>query len=142
MPHPDDLTDEEADLLNIVRDDPEVLAEETRQREIEANFRREFLISMMQNKTFRAWLMGQLVGFGTFENSFGASPTGFPDHAATQFQLGMKAAGWHLWTLFDDVAPDLASQMRREATATGPNSPTAAQQRAPIPDNDEPEIVP
>jgi hypothetical protein len=58
-------------------------------------------------------MMKQLNGFGTFENSFAASPTGFPDPLATQFKLGMKAAGWHLWEVFDTASPEFASAMRR-----------------------------
>ena len=80
----------------------------------EAKFKREFLIRLMENQTFREWLMEQLVALRTFENTFGLTPTGFPDPMATQFALGQKAAGWHLWTIFDDVAPELASQMRRD----------------------------
>ena len=76
-------------------------------------FRNEFLRQLMGNEMFRAWMMEVLVRFKTFENPFGISPTGFPDPLATQFALGQKAAGWHLWEIFDNLAPDLASKMRR-----------------------------
>lgn len=116
-----ELPEPEEDLLGIYRDSPEV--EESREREAEerALVRQRFLIDLMQRDLFREWLMEQLVGWGTFENSFGAGPTGFPDPMATQFQLGQKAAGWHLWTIFDDVAPELASRMRRERYNAGVN---------------------
>jgi hypothetical protein len=80
-----------------------------------ADFRRTFLSQLMTSADFREFLWEVLVGFGTFENAFGAGPTGFPDPMATQFQLGQKAAGQHLWFVFDDAAPDLVSQMRRDA---------------------------
>jgi hypothetical protein len=81
-----------------------------------AQFRQTFLAQLMTSTDFRDWLWEVLVSLGTFENAFGAGPTGFPDPMATQFQLGQKAAGWHLFTTFDDAAPDLASQMRRDAS--------------------------
>ncbi len=79
-----------------------------------AEWRRNFLSGLMSSVDFRAWLMNILIQWGTFDNAFGAGPTGFPDPMATQFQLGMKQAGWRLWTEFDDIAPDLTSLMRRE----------------------------
>lgn len=77
----------------------------------------------MGNEMFRRWLMRQLVGFNTFTSPFGLSPTGFPQEEATQFQYGLKAAGWHLWEQFDNLDPELASLMRRE----GPSAPVKAQ---------------
>lgn len=79
-----------------------------------SELRRAFLIRQMENPMFREWLMEQLIGFNTFSKVFGLGPTGFPDHAATEFQSGMSAAGWHLWEQIDTAAPDLASKMRKE----------------------------
>lgn len=72
-----------------------------------------YLGKLMGEPQFREWLFGVLEGFATFDAPFGVSPNGFPDRSVEQFKLGMRAAGWHLWTIFDDVAPDLASLMRR-----------------------------
>lgn len=110
-----ELPDAEEELLGIERESPEQEAEAEREAKERAEFRRLFLVQLMQSDMFRAWLMEQLVGWQTFENPFGISPAGFPDPMATQFALGQKAAGWHLWTIFDDVAPELTSLMRREA---------------------------
>lgn len=111
--HPE-LSDDEASFLGVERLSPEEQEDAERARKEKLEVRRRFLISLIQNDLFREWLMEELVNWGTFENAFGAGPTGFPDPLATQFQLGQKAAGWRLWTLFDDLAPELASQMRRE----------------------------
>ncbi len=109
-----ELPPEEEALLGIERPTPEQEAAAEKERKERAELRQAFLRAMLQNELFREWLMEQLEHMGTFANSFGAGPTGFPDHMATQFQLGMKAAGWHLWTMFDDAEPELASLMRRE----------------------------
>lgn len=109
-----ELPEPEEDLLGIVRQTPEQEAEAEQRRKEELELRQRFLIGLMQNPLFRVWLMEQLVAMGTFDNAFGAGPTGFPDPLATWFQKGMKAAGWNMWCIFDDVAPDLASLMRRE----------------------------
>lgn len=109
-----ELPEPEEQILGIERPTPEQEAEAEKKLAEDRELRTLFLIAMMENPMFRQWLMEQLTGFGTFENSFGASPNGFPDHEATQFRMGMKAAGWHLWTMFDDAAPELASKMRRE----------------------------
>jgi hypothetical protein len=108
-----ELPGPEEELLGIVRETPEQEAEAARVIAENAEFRRHFLVDLMQRAQFREWLMEVLVSLGTFENAFGATPTGFPDPMATQFQLGRRMAGWGLWTLFDDAAPDLASKMRR-----------------------------
>ena len=106
------LTPEEIMLGRERRKTPEE-READRVAAEKAEFRRQFLASLMTSQDFRDWLMETLNGFGTFGNAFGAGPTGFPDPMATQFQLGQKAAGWHLWATFDNVAPELARQMRR-----------------------------
>lgn len=124
---PDERTDEEAEILDIYRDDPEQRADEERERAIKANFRHEMLLAQMQNREFRAWLMEKLTAFGTFGHSFGASPAGVPDPLATWFALGMKAAGWALWEEFDGLTPEWASVMRREAAATKDAKPAAPQ---------------
>lgn len=111
-----ELPEPEEELLGIERPTEEQEADAEREHAERQEVRRRFLIGQMGNPLFREWLMEQLVGFRTFEKPFGISPGGFPDSAATQYQDGIRAAGWHLWTTFDDVAPDLASLMRREAT--------------------------
>lgn len=112
-----ELTDLEEDLLGIERPSEEDEAQESRDALEKTEFRRRFLHQLMESSDFREWLMEQLTGFGTFDRTFAVSPTGFPDQAATEFHLGMKAAGWYLWEQVDDIAPDLASLMRREALA-------------------------
>lgn len=104
----------EKELLGIDRPTPEEEEATARKLAERIELRRLFIVAQMENPMFREWLMEQLVALGTFENAFGAGPSGFPDHMATQFQLGRKAAGWDLWTLFDNAAPELASMMRRE----------------------------
>ncbi len=110
-----ELTDMEEELLGIQRDPPEVEEEKERQAREKLEFRRLFLVHLMADPLFREWLMDLLVEFKAFDNPFGLSPAGFPDPLATQFALGMKAAGWRLWEIFDGVAPEMASLMRRES---------------------------
>lgn len=108
-----ELPEPEEELLGIERPTPE---EENRledERKENLRLRREMLMGLMRDPLFREWLMEELIGFNTFGRTFAATPTGFPDVAATEFHLGMKAAGWHLWETFDAIAPDLASMMRR-----------------------------
>jgi hypothetical protein len=109
-----DLPPEEADLLGLEFQTEEQEADEQRRFQEDQELRRAFLVGLMQNSLFREWLFAHITAFGAFANSFGAGPTGFPDPMATQFQLGMKAAGWALWESVDNVAPELASLMRRE----------------------------
>lgn len=117
---PDELSDEELDLLGEFRTPEERQEVEDAQKAAaeKLELRRLFLIRQMENPTFREWLMEQLSALGTFEHRFGGGPTGFPDPMATQYSMGMKAAGWHLWEQFDNIAPELASLMRREASGT------------------------
>lgn len=109
-----ELTEPEEMLLGIERPSLEAEEEFAKQDAEKRERQRRFLIGLMMDMQFRAWLMAQLVGFRTFEKPFGVSPGGFPDRAASEYQDGLRAAGWHLWTLFDDVAPDFTSLMRRE----------------------------
>lgn len=109
-----ELPPEEERLLGIERLTPEQEAEAEKLRKEHKDLRTRFLVAQLENPMFREWLMEQLVVMGTFENAFGAGPTGFPDPMATQFQLGMKAAGWNMWDAFDRASPELASLMRRE----------------------------
>ena len=108
-----ELPEPEEQLLGIYR--PTIEEEEQAEAEkAEADeMRRVWLVNQMHNPMFREWLMGWLEHFGTFANTFAVSPTGFPDPLATQFKLGMKAAGWEIWESIDALAPDLASKMRR-----------------------------
>lgn len=108
-----ELPEPEEELLGIERPTLEQEEADKRRTEEQAELRRLFLTRLMENPMFREWLMEQLMAFRTFEQPFGISPGGFPDPMATQYQMGLKAAGWHLWTLFDDLAPELASLMRR-----------------------------
>lgn len=109
-----ELPSEEEALLGIERETPEQEAERERIQKEKQDLRREFLTVLMSSPDFREWLMEKLISYGTFEKSFGISPGGFPDHQATEYQQGLKAAGWDLWCTFDDVAPEMASKMRRE----------------------------
>lgn len=109
-----ELPEPEEQLLGIERDTLEQEEDKRRIQAENAELRRLFLVGMMQNPMFREWLMDQLIFFDTFIHPIAVSPAGFPDPLATQYQMGMKAAGWHLWTAFDDVAPEWTSLMRRE----------------------------
>ena len=115
-----ELTSEEENILGIERQTPEQEAEAEKIAAEKREVRKRFLVGLMNNELFREFLIEQLLGFNTFGNPFGVSPTGFPDREATQFQMGMKAAGWHLWELFDGIAPELSSLMRREAMEQKP----------------------
>lgn len=110
-----ELPEMEEALLGIERPSIEEEAEAERIQAEKLELRKLFLVNLMRNDTFREWLMQLLIEFHTFDNPVAASPTGFPDANATFFLLGKKAAGWQLWTTFDDLAPELASLMRREA---------------------------
>ena len=109
-----ELPEPEEELLGIERPTPEQEADAQRELDEQLELRRLFLITQMQNPMFREWLRGILNQLGAFENSFGATPVGFPDPLATQFKLGMKAGGWILWEMFDNAAPELTALMRRE----------------------------
>lgn len=115
MPDPSDMQPEEADLAGYRRMSAEDVAEEE-DRVVRARFRQAYLIGLMRNEDFRGWLWEWLAEFGTFGNPMAVSPTGFPDPMATQFFLGKKAAGWAMWEQFDNLAPELASLMRREGS--------------------------
>lgn len=112
-----EIPSEEEALLGIERLSPEEEAEAERVQKEKAEVRRQFLAHLMTSPDFREWLMEKLLSYGTFEKSFGISPGGFPDRQATEYQQGLKAAGWDLWCTFDDVAPELTSKMRRERLA-------------------------
>ena len=110
----DELPPEEAELLGLQFQTEEQEADEQAKFAEQVELRRMFLQRQLENPLFRKWLWEQLDTLGTFENAFGYSPAGFTDPMATQFKLGMKAAGWALWETFDNAAPELASLMRRE----------------------------
>lgn len=110
-----EIPEPEEELLGIERPTLEQEAEAQKAIDEKAELRRTYLRLQMQSPVFREWLMELLQGFRTFENTFGVSPSGAPDRDGTQFALGMKAAGWHLWCMFDDLAPELSSLMRRDA---------------------------
>lgn len=114
------ITPEEA-ILGVERPTPEQEAEAKKLADEKAEVRRRFLLGLIHNELFREWLMGHLLAFQTFSQPFGVSPSGFPDPMATQFHLGMKAAGWTLWEEFDNLAPEMASLMRREASKPAPD---------------------
>lgn len=106
--------DLEARLLGIEQRSPEEEAEAERQAREQLDLERAFMADLMARPVFRRWLFGKLQEWNTFHRTFGATVTGFPDERATEYHLGVKAAGWDLWCYFDDLAPELASQMRRE----------------------------
>lgn len=110
----DAYVEPEEQFLGIVN---QTDAQQIEQRQIadeELKVRRIYLQQLMDNPMFRDWLYGVLMEFGTFTNPMGVSPTGFPDPMATMHASGVKAAGWRLWEIFDEVAPERASQMRRQ----------------------------
>ena len=109
-----ELPEEEEAFLGIERPSLEQETDERRAHDEKIELRRKFLVGLMQSDLFREWLMDQIIAFGAFDNIFAAGPTGVPDNNATWFMAGKKAAGWTLWTAFDEVAPELASLMRRE----------------------------
>lgn len=126
----DELTDGERELLGLPPGlTPEEEAEQERLAREKAEDRKLFLHRLMNDPDFRGWLWEVLVSFNTFATVFGAGPTGFPDSQATMYNLGMREAGWHLWTMFDNAVPELASQMRREGTGAQPVVVTAAPAR-------------
>lgn len=110
-----ELPEPEEALLGIER--PTIEQEEAAKREHDEaiKFERDYFVHLMQQPIFRAWVMRWINAFGAFDNAFGSSPVGFPDPLATHFKLGMKAAGWDLWEFFDELSPEQASLMRREA---------------------------
>jgi hypothetical protein len=114
-----ELPEPEEALLGIERPTIEEEAETERIAHEKRELRRLGLLNLMAQEWFREWLMGKLAAFNTFGQTFAASPTGFPDPNATFFHLGMKAAGWALWEEFDNIAPEMASLMRREAAGIG-----------------------
>lgn len=77
--------------------------------------RRSYLRNLMASAIFREWIMGWLTAWGTFTQTFGFGPTGFPDRDGTMFKLGERSAGWELWSELDALDPEAASLMRREA---------------------------
>lgn len=111
-----ELPEPEEQILGIERETPEQEEQADKVRKEKLELRKMLIKGLLENDLVRELLMEWINGFGTFENAFGAGPTGFPDHDATQFKMGMKAAGWYLWMQFDDPFPDLASLMRREAS--------------------------
>ncbi len=103
--------------------DPTAADERQAEREIaegRARVRREFLTALLSLPEGRAWLWEVLDEFDAFKTRFGVTPSGFPDPQGTLYRMGMKDAGWWLWTQLDDAAPELASLMRREASGTAP----------------------
>lgn len=110
----DDFVEPEQEFLGVQR---QTLAQEAESRQIadeELKVRRIYLQQLMDNPMFRDWLYGVLMEFSTFSNPIGLSPVGFPDPMATMHAQGVKAAGWRLWEIFDEVAPERASLMRRQ----------------------------
>jgi len=124
-----DLSPEERALLGFQGPTPEETAEIERIAAEKRDVRQKLLAGLMQNEDFRDWLWEILALFGAFSYPIASSPAGFPDSMATQFYLGRKSAGEDLWRLFDDLAPDLTSRMRREHS----QKPAAAQPAAPAP---------
>lgn len=128
----------ENDLLGVQQQSPEEQEAVAKKAQEERELKRAFLVSLMSDEKFRAWLWDILVGFGTFERRYGASPGGFPDDRATEYHLGMRDAGWHLWETFDDVSPELTSLMRREGrnvtdVVIGAKRATARKPKPPVP---------
>lgn len=115
-----ELTDVEEALLGIERPSIEEENEAKRVLDEKLELRRVFLAGLMANQVFREFMMQHLTWCGTFDNPLGFGPNGFPDPMGTQFLLGNKAAGWRLWEILDEISPDQASLMRREARIPRP----------------------
>lgn len=111
-----ELPEPEEALLGIERPSLEDEQAQEKAAAEQANLRRAFMLDLMGRPLFREWLMAKLTALNTFGNTFAASPAGVPDPYATWFHAGMKAAGWALWEEVDDLAPEMASLMRREAS--------------------------
>jgi len=62
----------------------------------------------------------------TFEDRFASTPVGFPDRAATFFQLGEKAVGTRLYHYLAGLDRALVLQMLDEADMLGPPKPQKA----------------
>jgi hypothetical protein len=110
-----ELSPEEERLLGYNRPSPEDEEQAAKQALEEIRFRREQISLLMNQRWFRQWLWERLSLLHTFDNLYAVSPSGFPDTRATDFYHGQKAAGWDLWTFFDDIVPEQTSLMRREA---------------------------
>lgn len=110
-----ELPEPEEALLGIERPSLEQEAEQARVAQEQAQLRRHFMLDLMARPLFREWLMAKIMAFDAFGMPFGVGPTGFPDPQATFFKMGIKAAGWALWEEIDNLSPELASLMRREA---------------------------
>lgn len=85
-----------------------------------AELLRAGLIRCLEHEWFRDWINGLLIAFNTYGHTFAATPGGFPDPNATFFHLGMKAAGTHILEQIDDITPDHALMLRREARKPKP----------------------
>ena len=109
-----ELSDLEENLLGIERPTPEDEERTERDTKEKAEIRKQLFQRLMQEPVFRDWLWEKLMEFGAFQNRILATPTGFPDDKATWFNLGLREAGWSLYTEFDNIAPGLVSAMRRE----------------------------
>lgn len=111
-----ELPEPEESLLGIERPTLEQEDEAKKIADEKVLLRTIYLRKLMDTELFRAWLWEHLQAFGTFTNTFGLSPTGFPHPEGSWFAAGRKSAGWDIWEQIDNLAPDLASLMRREAT--------------------------
>lgn len=110
------MSDQPLDERLIDFDGRDAARDEERGKEagLRSELRRAFLMRMMNDTAGRDWLWGLLHEFGTFEMIFGASINGVPDAHAHAYYRGRHSAGWRIWTEVDDLAPELASLMRRE----------------------------
>ena len=113
--HPNDAPENDSEILGYDFQTQDQQEADFQEAEEKVEIRRQFLAGLMTDAMFREWLWEQLTALGAFNNAFGSSPVGFPDPLATHFQLGRKAAGWDLWEMFDNAAPEWTSLMRREA---------------------------
>lgn len=107
-------SDDEAEFFGLERQTPEQEEDADKSEALRLELRRQLLVGLMQNDLFRGFLMEELMWLETFGNPVIVSPNGSPDPHATFFALGQKAYGWRLWTMFDNVAPELTGLMRRE----------------------------
>lgn len=108
-------TPEMEDLLGVTPEDRAADAKAFELVAERAKLRTAELKRLMGQEWFRTWMWDTLTACNTFEIIHAASPTGFPDPRATDYFLGRRSVGWDLWCLLDNLAPDHASLMRREA---------------------------
>ncbi len=76
--------------------------------------RADFWKKILSTELGRMVMWEVLTGMHTFEERFANGPNGFPNHDATWFQAGEKAAGWRLYDALRKAAFEEVHQMHIE----------------------------